>query len=49
MYWAVYVEDANGKNERCLLFTDEQIKISEKRAEKNKEDLFAVELEYRQG
>lgn len=38
-YWAVWVEDASGKNERCLLFTDDQIKAAQQRAEKNKEDL----------
>ena len=38
-YVAVQVEDANGKNERCLLFTDNEINIAQERAEKNKEDL----------
>ena len=38
-YWAVWVEDANGKNERCLLFTDKEIKSASDRALKNKEDL----------
>jgi len=39
IYWAVWVEDANGKNERCLLFTDKEIKRAEYRASRNKEDL----------
>jgi hypothetical protein len=38
-YVSVWVEDADGKNERCLLFTQHEIKVSEERAEKNKEDL----------
>lgn len=39
IYWAVWVEDANGKNERCILLTDNELKKAEYRAEKNKEDL----------
>ena len=39
VYWTVWVEDANGKNERCLLFTDKEIKAAEHRANRNKEDL----------
>jgi hypothetical protein len=38
-YVAVWVENANGKSERCLLFTESQIKVAEERASKNKEDL----------
>jgi len=38
-YWAVWVEDASGKNERCLLFTDKEIERAEYRASRNKEDL----------
>jgi hypothetical protein len=38
-YIAIWVEDANGKNERCLLFTESAIKIAEARASKNQEDL----------
>lgn len=38
-YVAVQVEDANSKNERCLLFTANQIVEAEARAMKNKEDL----------
>lgn len=38
-YISVWVEDANGKNERCLLFTEHEIKRAEDRANKNIEDL----------
>jgi hypothetical protein len=38
-YISVWVEDADGKNERCLLFTENEIKTAEKRAENNLEDL----------
>lgn len=38
-YISVWVEDADGKNERCLLFTDNEIKTAEERAENNLEDL----------
>lgn len=38
-YKAVWVEDSNGKNERCLLFTDDELKHAEERANKNIEDL----------
>lgn len=38
-YIAVFVEDSNGKNERCLLFTKRELKIAEERAKKNPEDL----------
>lgn len=38
-YISVWVEDANGKNERCLLFTEKEIARAEERANKNKEDL----------
>jgi len=38
-YVAVFVEDASGKNERCLLFTERELKVAEIRAKKNKEDL----------
>jgi hypothetical protein len=33
------VEDANGRNERCLLFTPAQLRVAEERARKNREDL----------
>lgn len=39
VYWAVWVEDANGKNERCILLTDHELKSAQYRAERNKEDL----------
>jgi hypothetical protein len=38
-YIAIQVEDANGSNERCLLFTDAEIAKAEERAKKNPEDL----------
>ena len=37
-YVSVWVEDSNGKNERCLLFTDRELQLAEKRANKNPED-----------
>lgn len=38
-YSSIWVEDANGKNERCLLFTERELKVAEARAKKNPEDL----------
>lgn len=38
-YISIWVEDADGKNERCLLFTENEIKRAEYRASKNQEDL----------
>ena len=38
-YYAIFVEDANGDNERCLLFTENEIKSAEYRACRNIEDL----------
>ena len=38
-YISVWVEDANGKNERCLLFTEKELQAAEKRAAANQEDL----------
>lgn len=38
-YVSIWVEDADGKNERCLLFTEAEIKKAEERASKNQEDL----------
>lgn len=38
-YISVWVEDANGKNERCLLLTAHELKRAEERAQKNLEDL----------
>jgi hypothetical protein len=38
-YKAIWVEDSDGKNERCLLFTDKEIEDAHDRAKKNIEDL----------
>lgn len=38
-YLAVWVEDPDGKNEECLLFTESQIRVARERARKNPEDL----------
>ena len=38
-YIAIQVEDSDGANERCLLFTDAEIAKAEERAKKNPEDL----------
>jgi hypothetical protein len=38
-YIAVQVEDADGSNERCILFTDAEILKAEERAKRNPEDL----------
>ena len=38
-YVSVWVEDADGTNERCLLFTEKEIQRAELRATKNLEDL----------
>ncbi len=38
-YFALWVEDANGKNERCLLLTEADIAKMEKRASKNGSDV----------
>ena len=37
-YHAVWVEDADGGNERCLLLTDSELKRIEARSQKNRED-----------
>jgi hypothetical protein len=39
LYIAVQVEDADGSNERCLLFTEKEIESAQERADNNKEDL----------
>ena len=39
MYFSVWVEDADGGNERCLLLTDSELARAEYRASRNKEDL----------
>jgi hypothetical protein len=33
------IEDANGKNERCLLFTEKEIQRAESRSKRNIEDI----------
>lgn len=38
-YIAVQVEDADGGNERCILFTQNEINKAYERAKKNPEDL----------
>jgi hypothetical protein len=43
-YYAIWVENANGHNERCLLLTEKEIKVAENRAMKNKEDLTSKNL-----
>ncbi len=43
-YNAVWMENANGKNERCLLFTEKEIERAEHRAKMNKEDLTKKEF-----
>ena len=43
-YVSVWIEDANGKNERCLLFTEKEIERAEKRAARNMEDLTKKDL-----
>lgn len=39
VYTAVWVEDSDGTNERCLLFTAKEIARAEHRAKRNPEDL----------
>lgn len=39
VYIAVQVEDADGSNERCLLFTEKELEAAQERADNNKEDL----------
>ena len=43
-YYAVFVEDADGGNERCLLFTENEIKSAEYRACRNLEDLISKDF-----
>lgn len=38
-YLAVWVEDAEGGNERCILLTEKELARAEYRASKNPEDL----------
>ena len=37
-YHSVWVEDADGGNERCLMITASEMKRIEKRSQKNRED-----------
>jgi len=37
-YYAMWVEDDDGTNERCLIFTEAEIASAEKRSLRNKED-----------
>ena len=39
VYIAVQVENADGSNERCLLFTEKELEAAQERADKNKKDL----------
>ena len=39
LYISVWVEDADGTNERCILLTEKELERAEKRAAKNPEDL----------
>ncbi len=39
LYISVWVEDADGGNERCLLFTPNELERAEYRASQNMEDL----------
>jgi hypothetical protein len=38
-YWAVWVEDADGSNERCMLLTNHAVKVGDARSTRNVEDL----------
>lgn len=38
-YIAIQIEDEDGGNERCILFTEAEIKKAEERAKRNPEDL----------
>jgi hypothetical protein len=38
-YLAVWVEDEDGRNEECLLFTESQVRVARERAAKNPEDV----------
>lgn len=37
-YFSIWVEDANGDNERCWFLTDKDVEKLELRSKKNKED-----------
>lgn len=38
-YLAVWVQDSNGDNEECLLFTQREIDVARRRAARNPEDI----------
>lgn len=38
-YHSIWVEDADGKNQRCILLTDYQLNVAENRARYNPEDI----------
>jgi len=38
-YISVWIEDEDGSNERCLLFTEKEIKNAEYRSKRNPEDI----------
>jgi len=38
-YSSIWVEDEDGSNERCLLFTERELNIAERRAARNVEDI----------
>ena len=42
-YFALWVEDSNGKNERPLLITERELNIVETRSSNNPEDKFSLE------
>ena len=43
VYVAVWVEDADGSNRRCIMFTDGEIARAERRAVKNPEDQISLD------
>lgn len=43
VYVAVWVEDADGSNRRCIMFTDGEVARAERRATKNPEDQVKLE------
>jgi squalene cyclase len=43
VYVAVWVEDADGSNRRCIMFTDGEIARAERRAVKNPEDQVSLD------
>jgi len=43
-YYACWVEDEKGGNERCILFTEAELKRAVDRANKNREDLTKLNI-----